>query len=372
MKFLIFLAITAGASADSVQEVVDNLFDKYLPQKVTWADVKACHLKCKEESHVKADAWACHKACPKYDCPFKRISEQCDLFNTTLTEKKACHRACGHDYKCHFKCPKAMPTTMKELKVLGQAMACHKQCGHDRACHKACHKESNPWQEKQERCEKLATVVSCMRNGGSCATCPHLDEETKTQLMQEPWNLAKDVANHVVDYVFPLPAGQELSVEEVKACHARCAGDVACHKSCPEGVFGRFKDQCETLNETSSCHSACEQMETKCPVKKAECHFKCPMSMPTSVRDLKGLAEHTLCHAACGQNKTCHEACPNSNWDEKKSHCMHYNEMVSCHKKCSGVSACHATCPELPHAALNELKMAPSNLAKDLVNTLIV
>jgi hypothetical protein len=190
--------------------------------------------------------------------------------------------------------------------------------------------------------------------------------------MQEPWSLVKDVANHVVDYLLPLPKGQEVPIEEVKACHMRCGWDHACHKNCPKGVFGRFADQCETLNETSGCHKACEQAESKCPFKKAECHFKCPMTMPTSVRDLKGLTSHVLCHTTCGENKTCHETCPNSNWDEKKSHCMEYNAMVSCHKKCAGAHGCHATCPVLKHEMLNEVKTEPSNLAKDLVNVLLV
>lgn len=261
---------------------------------------------------------------------------------------------------------------MRELQGFGKAMVCHSQCGHDHACHKACHKDANPWQEKRARCEKLDAVVACLQNGGSHSTCPRLDAETRTQLMQEPWSLPKDIANHVMDYLMPLPEGQEVPIEEVKACHMRCGHDGACHKNCPKGVFGRFADECDKIDETSACHSACEQTEIKCSVKKAECHFKCPMSMPTSVKEAKGLADHMLCHATCGQNRTCSDSCPHSHWDEKKSQCMKYQEMVSCHKGCGGEHSCHATCPRLDNGIVYKMKQAPSNLAKDLTDILLV
>merc|ERR1740127_58020 len=101
----------------------------------------------------------------------------------------------------------------------------------------------------------------------------------------------------------------------------QCRSDGACHKNCPKGVYGRLHDKCNILETASVCHQTCEHSEIKCPFKKAECHFKCPMSMPTSVKELKGLVDHVLCHSECGQDKMCHETCPNSNWDEKKRHC---------------------------------------------------
>jgi hypothetical protein len=211
-----------------------------------------------------------------------------------------------------------------------------------------------------------------MHNGGSHSTCPHLDEETKTQLMQEPWSLVKDIGNHVADRLLQLPEGQEVSVEKVGACHKQCGADIMCHKKCPKGVFGRFKDECETLDAASMCHRACKQSETKCPFKKMECHFKCPMSMPTSVTELKGLTDHVLCHTTCGQDKKCHETCPNSNWEEKKAHCIQYSEMVACHKQCAGDHSCHATCPQLSNEVLNEVKKAPKNVIKEVLDTFIV
>merc|ERR1719420_1828819 len=286
---------------------------------------------------------ACLAACPKYECPFKRISVQCDLFNSSMTSVKACHHACGHDFACHFKCPKAMPTTMKELKAVGEAMACHKQCGHDHACHKNC---NCPWEEKHARCEKLEAVVTCMKDGHSHSTCPHLDEETKTQLMQEPWSLAKDVANHVVDYV--LPQEKVVSLEEHKACHMKCGGDHECHHKCPSpsDPWKKLKEECSTLDQAHTCHHACEQSGIKCPFKKTECHFKCPMSMPSSMKELKGLTDHVLCHTECAQDKTCHAACPNSNWDEKKAQCEKFREILACHHNCPhGDHSCHHNCP---------------------------
>merc|ERR1712228_1074547 len=60
-------------------------------------------------------------------------------------------------------------------------------------------------------------------------------------------------------------------------------------------------------------------------------------------KEAKDVADHTLCHVTCGQNRTCHDSCPHSHWDEKKSQCMKYQEMVSCHKGCGGEHSCHAT-----------------------------
>jgi hypothetical protein len=362
MRAIIFFAIACGASAASIQEVVDKMFDQYLPQKATWEEVKKCRSKCNEDKD-------CLASCPKYQCPFQRISAQCDLFNSTMEATKACHHGCGHDFTCHVKCPMAMPTSMKEMKLLSEAMVCHKQCGHDHSCHKACHQAIDPWHEKHARCEKLEAVVACMKNGGSHSTCPHLDEETKKQLMQEPWSLPKDIMNHVVDSVLPIPQEQLASKEEIGACHMQCGHDHECHKNCPTGVFGRLKEQCNVLEESSACHQACAQTETKCPFKKMECHFKCPMSMPTSVTELKGLTDHVLCHTTCGQDKICHKSCPNSNWEEKKTQCVKYHEFVACHMGCGKTGPCLC---QLQDEILNEAKKAPSDLAKEVIDVLLV
>jgi len=333
MKASIFISIASVASTATVQEVVDDLFDEYLPQRATWEEVKACRAKCTEDG-------GCLAACPKYECPFQRISQQCDLFNSSMAAAKACHQACEHDFACHFKCPMAMPTSMKELKAIVEAMTCHTQCSHDHACQKNC---NCPWKQKHERCEKLKAVVTCMKDGGSHATCPHLDKETKTLLMQEPWSLAKDVANHVADFL--LPQQKEVSHEEFKACHMKCGWEHECHHKCPGGPWKKLKEECNTLEFASACHHACKQSETKCPFKKTECHFKCPMSMPSSVKELKDLTDHVLCHTACGQDAMCHATCPNSNWDEKQAQCKKYQEVVECHKGCGRDRSCHHNCP---------------------------
>jgi len=358
MKAIVFFAITSVASAVSIQEVVDNLFDKYLPQKATWAEVKACRGKCNKDAF-------CIEACPKFQCPFSRIAAQCDLFNSSMRDARACHHSCGHDFACHFRCPMAKPTTVKELEMTGQAMVCHMKCGHDHECHKTCR---HPWAGKQARCEQLHAVALCHHSGGSHSTCPHLDERTKIELMQEPWSLIKDIGNHVAHYLLQLPEGPEVSVEVVRACHTRCGHDIACHKHCPKGVFGRFHDKCETLEEASACHHSCEHSEIKCRFKKMECHFKCPMSMPTSVKELKGLADHVLCHSTCGEDKMCHKTCPNSNWNEKKGQCKQYDDMVACHKRCAGDRSCHASCPQLNDQILNDVKREP----KDVLDALLV
>jgi hypothetical protein len=261
----------------------------------------------------------------------------------------------------------AKPTTIKELQMWGQAMVCHMQCGHDHNCHKECHKSTNPWADKQARCEKLHAIVMCHHSGGSHFTCPHLDEKTKTELMQEPWSLVKDVANHVADYLLPLPQGQEVSVEVVRACHMGCGADFACHKNCPKGVFGRFHDKCNTVEEASACHQTCEHSEIMFPFEKMECHWKCPMSMPTSVKEFKGLTDHVLCHSTCGHDKLCHKTCPNSTWNEKKAQCKQYDEMVACHKQCVG-HACHSSCPRLNDHILNDVK---NSIAKEVIDVLV-
>merc|ERR1712224_412741 len=103
--------------------------------------------------------------------------------------------------------------------------------------------------------------------------------------------------------------------------------------------------------------------------------------MPTSVKELKGLTDHVLCHTTCGQNKTCHESCPNSNWDEKKAECTKYQEMVECHKACGWSHSCHATCPHGPyghgqwhHGPHEHQQWHPEqgNLIKEVIETIVV
>jgi len=235
-----------------------------------------------------------------------------------------------------------MPTSIKELKGLADHVLCSKTCGKDKACHGACPKH---WDEKLAQCEKFEAVVACMKGSGSHSTCPHLDNETKVDLIQEPWSLPKDIANHVADYL--LPQEKDVSHEEVRVCHMKCGEDHECHHKCPGGPRKKFQEECSTLDQASACHHACEQSETKCPFKKIECHFKCPMSMPSSVKELKGLTDHVLCHTTCGQDKTCHATCPNSNWDEKKAQCQKYQQMVACHKGCGQDQSCHHNCPHM-------------------------
>jgi hypothetical protein len=372
---IIFSASALVASADvtpfNLQKTVDGLFDAYLPQKATWEDVKACRAQCGEHD---AD---CLAKCPEYKCPFKRISEKCDLFEEAMSSTKECHHTCESlatkcpvaKMKCHFKCPMARPTSVKELQDVGEAMLCHTRCGKDRECHKtACPK---PWKERQERCDKLLAVVSCFHNGGSHSTCPHLDNATKTKLLEEPDNLVTDVAEHIVDHFLPLPAGQEATLEEVKACHMNCGYDSACHKACPTGSWGILKDQCNTLDAASECHHTCESLATKCPVAKMKCHFKCPMSMPTSVQELKGVADHVACHVTC-KDKVCHGSCPNSVWDQKKAQCLAYKQVMACHQGCGRVRDCHMGCPHLDTEAMSKVSKEPTSLVNEVISTIVV
>jgi NAD-dependent dihydropyrimidine dehydrogenase PreA subunit len=96
------------------------------------------------------------------------------------------------------------------------------------------------------------------------------------------------------------------------------------------------------------------------------------MSLPDSIKELKDVTDHILCHTTCGEDKSCHSACPNSNWDEKRAQCMQYEEMVSCHKRCVGDHSCHASCPRLNHDLLNEVKEDSTNILKDIMDVLVV
>lgn len=346
MRVVTFFASVAAASAEvNLQQLVDDLFDKYLPQKSTGEGMKLCNA-------------------------FGRISAQCDLFNSTMSSSMECHKACDHhDFACHLKCPKAMPSSVKELQKIAESMLCHTRCGKDISCHKsACPK---PWAERQELCGKIEAVVSCFRSGGSHSTCPSLDSHTKTQLLQEPESFVKDVADHIVDYLLPLPAGQEASREEVKDCHMKCGHDFACHKECPSGEWGILKDQCAALDIAHTCHQACGQLVTKCPVAKMKCHLKCPISMPTSVKELKYLTDHMACHASCAQDKACHRTCPKSVWSKKKAQCMTYTKVMECHRGCGHVPDCHMHCPHLDEDSLKGVSNEPTSLVKEVISVIV-
>jgi hypothetical protein len=103
-----------------------------------------------------------------------------------------------------------------------------------------------------------------------------------------------------------------------------------------------------------------------------QCHFKCPMAMPTSVKELKGVTDHVVCHTTCGGDKTCHKMCPNSNWEEKKAQCKQYNDMAECHKRCAGDHTCHASCPRLTEQILNDVKQEPTSIVKEIIDVLVV
>mmetsp|Transcript_732 Transcript_732/g.1955 ORF Transcript_732/g.1955 Transcript_732/m.1955 type:complete len:344 (-) Transcript_732:313-1344(-) len=343
MKGLMFLAAVAPGSAHfapgSLQQTVDGIFEKYLPSK--------------PEGRA---------------CPFVRISEQCDLFNTTMTEIKACHRACNHGvFECHLQCPKAKPTSVKELVRLGDAMICHKSCGRDKACHK--HSCSCPFAQKHAACDKLAEVMECHEKGGDHHTCK-LDQDAKELLLHEPWSLVQDVTNHVVDHV--LPAAPIASCEEVRSCHKSCGHDHACHKVCPRGAMGALKEQCAALNETKACHQSCEAQGINCPFQKFSCHMKCPMSMPASVEELKGTASHMACHTECGSDVQCHHSCPMPvTWAEKKEKCAEYAEVAECHKGCGGRHECHMQCPSIELRG-GPSPTSPNALVKEVLSQLII
>merc|ERR1712118_429687 len=124
--------------------------------------VKACHAKCNKDE-------ACLSACPKHECPFQRISAQCDLFNSSMAAAKECHQACGHNFACHFKCPMATPTSMKELKGVADHVLCHTTCGQDKTCHSTC--PNSNWDEKKAQCDKFKEIRACHKACGWDHTC---------------------------------------------------------------------------------------------------------------------------------------------------------------------------------------------------------
>lgn len=361
----IFLSIASLAlAAGSYQTVVDTLFEEYLPEESTWVEVKQCRKACEGDE-------PCMNECPHYECPWKRISQQCDIFSGSVAETKACHRACEHhDFACHVKCPMSQPTSVKQLQLFGKAMVCHSTCGHDKTCHQAC---PNPWTAKQALCGKLEEVASCLHENHH--SCPRLDNETKQALLEEPSSLTKDILAHVADYLLPLPSGQEASREEVRECHKGChkyKGDFReCHKNCPKGAWGRLEDQCKMTNASATCHDSCQNLETKCPFKKMKCHFQCPMAMPGSVHEFKDLADHVACHADCSKDQSCHGSCPDV-WAQKHAQCQAYNSMVSCWSDCGHHSpACYGQCGHAEDL-LAEVERAPHNVMKDALQVLMV
>lgn len=346
--FAVFAGVTAASAQmppGSWSEAVNNIFDKYLPPR--------------------------HE---RQACPFTRISEQCEILNSTMTEVKACHATCGHgDFNCHLACPKAKPTSVQELVKLGEAMVCHKACGRDVSCHRtAC---SCPFGQRLAACGKLADTVQCHKAGGNHSTCS-LDKDAKALLLQEPWSLVQDVANHVVDYLLPLPVEQQATEDEVRGCHMGCRGDHDCHKACPSGPFGILKGQCEALNTTAACHRSCKAQAIKCPFQNMACHMKCPMSMPASVEEFKLLAGHMACHVECGKDEQCHKSCVKPMlWTEKEEVCGNYKSMVACHRDCRGHGhECHRSCPSVHISDKASLSLAspPSNVVKDAVSRILI
>lgn len=341
MRAVVLLAVSTAA-AHPLQPLVDQIFKAYLP-----------------ESHA---------------CPFERISQQCQLFNNTMTESHACHHACPHgDFACHFKCPMARPTSMKGLQEVAQAMQCHTACGHDKECHRS--KCQCPFQKKVAACAQLLEVVECHKRGGDHSTC-HLEQGAKELLLQEPWSLAKDVANHLVDRLLPVPKEQQATEEQVRSCHMGCGHDYSCHKACPTGPWGAVKEQCAAINTTHACHRECAAREIKCPVKKMSCHMKCPHMMPSSLGELKMAVDHMACHADCGKDAACHKACSLPElWIEKKAKCAEYDAMKACHKGCRGHGhICHQACPafDFNGRAVHSMMSPPAAPFKELVSTLMI
>jgi len=344
MKAPVLLAVVAVASAHqevppgALQQLVEDVFERYLP------------------GEQRGDV-----------C--RRMVEQCQLFTSHLDEVRACHRDCGHGaFQCHLKCPKAKPTTVKELVNLGEAMVCHKSCGTDGPCHKAC---ACPFKRKQEACGTLAEAVECHKRGGNHSTC-RMDKDAVDFLLAEPWSLVQDVANHVVDFVLP-PVSPLASQQEVHSCHAGCGHDRACHQACPKGQWGALKEQCTTLDAQRACHKACKLQETTCPFKKMSCHMACPKSMPESIEELKATAEHMACHVDCGKDQQCHKSCPVARqWTERKQKCAEYERVSACHKGCRSQGLdCHAQCPHTLFPDVPPAASSPGSMVKEFVSLLI-
>jgi hypothetical protein len=293
--------------------------------------------------------------------------EQCQLFNNSWTGARACHKTCEHgDIKCHMQCPMATPGTVKELVQLGEAVVCHKSCGKDKSCHKSC---KCPFRNKFTACGNLAEAVECHKKGGNHETCK-MDKESVDFLLTEPWSLAKDVTNHVVDFLLPPPPALATE-QEVHGCHAGCGRNHTCHRSCPKGQWGALKERCEELDAQKACHKACKAQKLKCPIEKMSCHMQCPRAMPQSVDELRAMTEHVACKLDCGKDHECRHSCPKSKqWIERKEKCHRYKVVSACHKGCGGDQDCHAQCP---HAALaDEPARSPGSAIKEVVSTLLI
>jgi hypothetical protein len=66
--------------------------------KSTWQTVKSigCQFMC------SGDDEQCQKACGN---PWARLDAECEK----LQDVRACHKGCGLDRECHYRCPKFMP-----------------------------------------------------------------------------------------------------------------------------------------------------------------------------------------------------------------------------------------------------------------------
>lgn len=164
----------------------------------------------------------------------------------------------------------------------------------------------------------------------------------------------------VVDKLFEEYLPEEATWVEVKHCRGSCKGDQSCLDSCPHYAcpWKRVSKQCDifssTLAESKACHHACEH--------DFKCHFQCPMTKPTSVKQLQLFGEGVLCHHSCGHDRTCHKACP-SPWEEKHALCSKLEGVVACHR--NHVSS---SCPRLDNETKQALLEEPSSLIKDVVS----
>eukprot|EP00931_Biecheleriopsis_adriatica_P074426 TRINITY_DN48484_c0_g1_i1.p1 TRINITY_DN48484_c0_g1~~TRINITY_DN48484_c0_g1_i1.p1 ORF type:complete len:348 (+),score=71.34 TRINITY_DN48484_c0_g1_i1:73-1116(+) len=127
-------------------------------------------------------------------------------------------------------------------------------------------------------------------------------------------------------------------------------------------VCKRMVEQCQLFNDTwtgaKACHRACEHGDF-------QCHLKCPMAMPGTVKELAQLGEAMVCHKSCGKDRLCHKACK-CPFSHKHKACGNLAEAVECHKRGGN----HTTC-RMEKDSVDFLLTEPWSLVQDVVNHVV-
>merc|ERR1719324_1665404 len=91
-----------------------------------------------------------------------------------MNATKTCHKECGHNFICHFSCPRPFHAhggawnahkIWKAIKHVGYHFMCS-----DEACHKEC---GSPWERLEAMCGRFETVKECHQKCGTDRECHH-------------------------------------------------------------------------------------------------------------------------------------------------------------------------------------------------------